>query len=76
MANSPFNRTHFATPYSKIIYQSARGTGQLKQNGRFGQADNSFVTQLQTGTILPDTVAGWSVKTILVGALILVLWKR
>lgn len=57
-----------------FLHQDAVSTtGFVRTNG-FGS--DGLVTQLQTGELFPDLFMGWSVKTILVAALILTIWKR
>lgn len=71
---NPNQKTLFASPNSRIIFDSARSTGQM--HGYFGQeASSGYISQIKTGELFPDQVMGWSTKSILVGLLVLMILK-
>jgi len=60
----------FNSAIEKIAYVSARSSGQMDG---FGESD--IMNQLQTGSLFPDEMFGWSTKTILAVLLALLLLK-
>ena len=59
--------SRFNSDIERIAFTAARSTGQLEGFDDFGE---DLISQLKTGSLLPDEYMGWSTKTILVALLI------
>lgn len=64
----------FNSEFEQKLVASAAKTGQIDKKF-LGLGDGDLMVQIQSGSLLPDELMGWSTKTILAALTLLLLLK-